>query len=198
MKKSILLYILIVLCHISSGQEPQLYESIAPVEYSPRLFLGTGTGINNMNGFLGITLEGKIIDKFTLTGGLGIGMWGTKMGIGPRYYPKYPTGVYYTLSFTTASGFKGLELPMETDRAVTDTVRFNLNRANNVNISLGYQFKVFKRGRIHVEIGYAMRIERSPYEIVTPGVVLSDMSVQLMNAMVPGGIILGLGLSVGL
>jgi hypothetical protein len=198
MKKNLLILLLLPLWLISFGQEPQLYESLAPKDETPGLYLGTSTGINNINGFLGITAEGRIVNKLTVAGGFGIGMWGYKMGIGPRFYPKYPTGVFYSLSFTTATGYNGIELPMETNRAASDTIVLNFHRANNVNLSLGYQFNIFKRGRLHFEIGYAIRLKRSPYEVVTPGVVLSEISQRAMDTMVPGGLILGLGISVGL
>ncbi len=198
MKNSILVLLFIPLWMISKSQEPQLYKSLAPQEYGPKFYLGTSTGINNMNGYLGIFAEGKVVDKLAIAGGVGIGMWGYKLGIGPRFYPNYPTGVFYSLSFTTASGFNGIELPLETTRAQNDTVKFNLNRANNIAFSLGYQFKLFKRGRLHLELGYAIRLKNQPYEVITPGVVLTDISEQVMDMMVPGGIIVGLGLSVGL
>jgi hypothetical protein len=198
MKKVLLLVITLPLWINAFNQEPQLYENIVMEEQHPKLYLGTSTGINNINGYLGITVEGNIVDKLTILGSAGLGMWGLKMGVGPRYYPNYPVGIFYTINFTTSSGFQGIELPMETNRSLTDTISLNLNRANNLNFSLGYQFKIFNRGRFHFEIGYSARLEKSPYEVVTPGVELTELSQRVMDMMVPGGIILGLGISMGL
>jgi hypothetical protein len=198
MKNCFLVLIIVSLPILIYGQEKELYVNPVEQDVPPALYVGTGTGMNNLNAFLGFFLEGNIIQNFTLAGGFGIGAWGYKAAVAARYYRKYPYKVFYGLGFSTASGISNIELEVYTEpNNETEFVEFRMKRANTLNLSLGYQFKAGKKGRIYLELGYGIRLQPDRYEILTPNVQLTETSTQVMDMMVPGGLILGVGYSFG-
>ena len=170
-----------------------------PLEFVPAGFLGLSTGINNFNGMLGVNGEIGIIKNFTIAGGIGIRGWGYKFAAAVRYYMHYPKGFYFGLGYSTATGMKGFETELETTRpGGSQMVKFNLNRANNLNLTGGFQWRLGKRFRLGLESGYSFPLQDKAWEMVSDNVVLSDSSEQMMNILTPGGIIIGFGFSVGI
>jgi len=198
MKHFILYIFLLFSVSLNYCQEPEMYTNPVEQDAAPILFLGTGTGINNFNALLGIFVEGNVVHNFTLAGGFGIGDWGYKAAVAARYYRHYPYKVFYGLGFSSASGIRNIELELYTEPSgEAELVELNLRRANALNLTLGYQFKVFKKSRIYLEFGYGIRLQRTPYEVVTPNVQLDEISIQTLDMMVPGGFIFGVGFSRG-
>lgn len=192
-----------ILVFLSLPVYSQAYEyperTTSPLEFVPNSYLGLSTGINNFNGMLGINGEIKIIRNFTIAGGAGIGGWGYKFAGALRYYIHYPKGFYFALGYSTATGLQGFEAELETTRpGGNQMVELNLNRANNLNISASYQWRLGKRFRLGLEFGYSFPLQDDAWELVTENVVLSDTSEQVMDILTPGGLIIGFGFSVGL
>jgi hypothetical protein len=169
------------------------------LEFVPGGYLGLSTGINNFNGMLGINGEIKIIRNLTIAGGAGIGGWGYKFAGAVRYYLHYPKGFCFGLGYSTATGMQGFEAELETTRpGGSQMVELNLNRANNLNLTASYQWRLGKRFRLGLDLGYAFPLQDKAWELVSDDIVLSDTSEQVMDILTPGGLILGFGFSIGL
>lgn len=197
------LHLLALLLVLSLPAFSQTYDyperKIDPTEFVPGGYLGLSTGINNFNGMLGINGELKIVKNLTAAGGAGIGGWGYKFAAAIRYYIHYPKGWCFGLGYSSATGVKGFEAELETSYPGGDQiVLLNLNRANNLNLTGGYQWRLGKRFRLGLEIGYAFPLQDQAWEVVSENVVLSDTSEQVMNILTPGGLIIGFGFSVGI
>lgn len=79
----------------------------------------------------------------------------------------------------------------------TQTVTMDWNPASTINLTLGYQFGIFEnRFRFHLEGGYAIALQQNPYK-VKYGSQLSEASIQAIDLFTPGGLIFGIGGSVG-
>jgi hypothetical protein len=202
-RKIKLVYFAALLIIFSFDGYTQAYEypeqSMEALEFIPEGFLGMSTGINNFNGLLGINGEIKIIRNLTLAGGIGIGSWGYKFAGALRYYIHYPRGFYFGLGYSTATGLKGFETELETTRpGGNQLVELNLNRANNLNLTSGIQWRLGKRFRLGLEFGYSVPLQDKAWDLVTSNVELSDNSEQVLEILTPGGLIVGFGFSVGI
>ncbi len=162
-----------------------------------KVYLGISTGINNFNGMFGANAEFNLAPKASLIAGVGIGGWGSKLSGGFRGYKHFPKGFVYSASFSTHSGIQGYEMDLETTSG-TQTVEMDLHRFNTLNFTLGGAWPLGKSNiRFHFEGGYSLPITVDAYDIVTPGVTLSEDSEAILEMMSPGGIILSLGISFG-
>jgi hypothetical protein len=188
------------------GQEDIFYSNQASIETKEntqpektyKIFLGPGIGVNNSCGMLGVLFEANPIKKLSVLAGLGIGSWGYKAALGARYYNRgFPHKLFYGLSFTTASGMDGFETELETTRSTSEKVELDLHRANNLAASVGYQWRLFKNGRLNFEAGYSFPLQGKSYTVVTPGVELTDESEAVMDFLTPGGLVLGLAFTIG-
>lgn len=169
------------------------------LEFIPGGYLGLSSGINNFNGMLGINGEIKVVKNLTIAGGAGIGGWGYKFAAAVRYYIHYPRGFYFALGYSTATGMQGFEAELETSRpGGNQMVVLNLNRANNLNITASYQWRLGKRFRLGLDFGYSFPLQSKAWELASDDIVLSDNSEQVMEILTPGGLILGFGFSIGI
>jgi hypothetical protein len=179
-----------------SNDSASIYPNSVKQNYYPT-FIGTSTGINNLNGMLGFFADINVHKNFNLTGGVGMGAWGWKTSLAGRFYRNYPRGTYYSVGLSSASGLTGIELEMETTSSSTQNVKFDLYRVMNLNLSMGYQFMISPRFRFHLDFGYAVNLTETPYKMIST-VSLTDESEAVMKMMVPGGVIFGLGFSLGI
>jgi len=167
-------------------------ESPAPEPaYVPSLYFGLGLGINDY-GF-GACLEAPIIDKLSFYGNAGLGGWGWKLGAGISFYPsKFPDKSSLSIGYSSGAGMKDFEtvLTVEPDD-VSEKVILNLNRVGTVNLIYSYNFIVGSKGKFSLSAGYAIPVTTNPYEVVTPGITLTQTSMMVMDMMQPGGVILG-------
>lgn len=167
-------------------------------ENTLKIFLGVGHGINNHCGIVGGLLEFAPLKKFSLVGGFGLGSWGIKTALGIRYYNRgFPHKLFYGLTYTSAGGMQDYEIEIETTRSKKELVQMDLNRARNLALSIGYQWRLFKNGRLNCEIGYSVPLQEKAYSVVTPGVELTEGSENIMQFKTPGGLVIGLGFSIG-
>lgn len=175
-----------------------VYSQTEVTEYVPKAFLGTSTGFNNMNGMLGITGEIQLVKNVSVFGAAGFGGWGTKATAGVKYYRNFPYGTHFGMSYSGAGGFKDFKTTLDTETpGGKKEVTMDLEKAHNINLVIGYNWRLFKRGRFHLEFGYSVPLEDKPYTI-TSGDVLSEEGEMAMNFITPGGLIMGIGFSVGL
>ncbi len=169
-------------------QEPLVYKAS----------LGIDGGLN-YEGLVALSAEVNIVKNICLNGAIGMGGWGAKYTIGGRFYSSYPKGIFYGVSYSHSTGLDSLAIKMDTDKpGGTQDVSLRLNPANNINLNLGYQWKLGNRFRFHLEMGYSIPLEKEPWDVLTQNITLSDASKISMNLMAPGGLMLGLGFSVGL
>ena len=187
---------------IAFSQEDGFYnnneQKTIETENTLKTFIGFGMGINNHCGMIGALVEFSPFKKFSFIGGAGLGGWGGKTALGMRYYNRgFPKKLFYGLAFTSAGGIQGYEMEMETTTSDSETVEINLNRANNIAITVGYQWMLFRNGRLNFEAGYSFPLQDKAYEVVTSGIELSETSEAMMQVLTPGGLIIGLAFSVG-
>jgi hypothetical protein len=199
MKKFYILSVclLVVSFNLFSVESDSTKNVSASETYAP-FYLGIGTGINNVCGMAGILAELQVYKNVSLAGGVGLGGWGYKSSIGIRIYHSYPRKLFYGIGFSSASGMKNFEYDIETTRSSKEKVTFDLNRANNLNLSLGYQWRLGRNSRLNMELGYSIALQSNAYDIKTTGVILTDNSKAVMDFIVPGGLMFGLGLTFGL
>lgn len=156
------------------------------------LYLGLGLGINDYG--IGIGLEVPLADKLSIGGNMGLGGWGLKIGGGINLYPKgVPYGSEFTLGYSHASGLQGFK--QELGVGPNDNkqiVELDLNTAKTINIFYTYNLRVGNTCKAAFSAGYAIQVMSIPYEVKTPGVFLSDTSLEVMNIMEPGGLIIGI------
>ncbi|MBN2613746.1 MAG: hypothetical protein JXB00_19470 [Bacteroidales bacterium] len=167
-----------------------------PVPYD--IYMGLSTGINYA-GLFGFTGEFNIYKNLTFSGAVGIGTWGYKFLGDLRLYKHYPQGIYYTAGIGYASGIPEIELEMETYAGDMHDYLLALNPVMNVDLGIGYAWKLGKRLRISLEIGYAIDVtDGDGFEVKGTYPELSDLSKETMKLMKPGGFRFGLGFNVGL
>ncbi len=164
----------------------------------PKLFGGTGSGMNGTNGLIGGFAEFNATGNFTLLGGLGIGFWGYKITGGLRYYESYPLGIFYGISISSLTGADSSKFFLDVEGFDDpQDITIDLQPVYCVNLTMGYQFRLFRSGRIHIELGYAIPTQRHPYEIITSNTILTESGEQMFDLYMPGGVIIGAGCSFG-
>jgi len=210
MKKLIYSILLLSIPALSFAQDTGIYdqpdkdqndETEKKEMYIAKTYLGPSIGINNISGMIGFLAEVNIVKNVTLTGGLGMGAWGYKASLGGRYYRNYPKGIFYGLGISTATGGKEVEvdLNVEPDNR-KETVKMDLDQVFNVNLSLGYQFRLGKRARFNFEVGYSVPLQDEPYKVSNSNsnFVLSSDGKKAMDFSTPGGLILGIAFTFGI
>ncbi|MBI9066980.1 MAG: hypothetical protein JEZ09_06785 [Salinivirgaceae bacterium] len=173
-------------------------------ETKPKAFLGINSGINHIGGMFGIHGEVNVVNNFSVIGSAGLGGWGTKASIGIKYNRNYPYGTHFILTYSSASGIKDFKLDVETEandetmnQGGTQEVTFDLKTARNINLIVGYSWKLFQRSRFNLDFGYSVPMQDKAYAVISDHVLTKD-SDTMMGIMTPGGLILGLGFSFSL
>jgi hypothetical protein len=197
MKKTLTLWALIALTISSAfAQKKTTVSTISSNkgEENPRMYLGLSGGFNNVSGLFGITLEAPFSENVSGKIGLGVGGWGTKVGVSGKYYKQYATSWSWGLGYSTASGIKDFPAPLS--RAATpntsETVRMKLDRSHNIDLVAGKSWG--KKVRFGLELGYSIPVAGGTFMPFDKSIVLSEVSTKTMDLLSPGGLILGLGL----
>jgi len=169
------------------------------IERTYPISLGIESGIN-YTGFFALSAEGNIAKNLCINGDFGLGGWGFKLGISARYYKSYPKGLYYSLGFFHSTGIDSIEISLATTNSPNNAeeIALRFEPVNNLNLGLGYQWQLGNRFRLHIELGYSIILKPEPWEVLTPNKTLTQTSKQVMNFSAPGGLMFGLGFSVGL
>lgn len=174
----------------------------------PKFYWGFGTGINSPTGLLGPNFEFKVVDKFTLNLGLGLlSTWGTKLTLGTKYYLSYPLKSAFGLSFQYGTGIssykQSVDVTYPNGTKSKETVEFELKPAYSVNLSWFRYWKLGRKSRAHLELGYAIPIGGKSIKNVavksnTSGFEIDNSARQFIAILQPGGIVVGVGLTFGL
>jgi hypothetical protein len=198
MKKTLTLWALIALTFSSAfAQKKTTVSTISSNkgEENPRMYLGLSGGVNNISGFAGVTFEAPFSENFSGKIGLGVGGWGTKVGVAGKYYKQYASSWSFGAGYSTASGIKDFPAPLS--RAATpntsETVRMKLDRSHNIDLVAGKSWG--KKVKFGLELGYSIPVAGGTYSQYDKTIVLSDVSKKTMDLLSPSGLILGLGLT---
>lgn len=198
MKKTLtLLAVILVTMTTSSAQRNAVKSSASDnsSEEKKHLYLGLSSGINNIASFLGVTLEVPFSENFSGKLGVGLGGWGSVIGIAGKYYKMYPTSWSFGVGYSTASGYKDLPLSLTTRLTpnTTEQIRMNANRAHNIDLVAGKSWG--NRVKFNLELGYSIQVSGGSYTTVDKTVFLSENSTKAMDLLSPHGLIIGLGLT---
>jgi hypothetical protein len=192
-----------VLCIQLSSQE--VNQGIQPnleVKH-PSAYIVLGSGINNTTGLLGLGIDVKIVEQVSGMFMLGLGSWGTKLSAGAKFFRKYPVGVAYQASFSHSRGVSDIEMDVQVidknGSEVNQKVDMDLNPVNNLNLGVGYYWKLGRNSRFNLDLGYSLPLTAlsDSYKIKTKDVQLTSMQKSFFGIMQPGGLLLGIGFSFG-
>ena len=163
------------------------------------LFLGFGSSINDC-GILSAGIELPVLKMFSFYGTAGLGSWGWKIGGGITYYPQHkPFKSGYSLAYYSASGLDNFETKLTVEpNGNEQTVKLNLLRAGTVNLVYSYNLKVGQSSKFVFYGGYAIPVTENAYTIIDPTVTLTETSIQFLNVMQPGGVIIGVKYMIGI
>ncbi len=180
-----------------------LHTANAQKEITPRpmnsdkgSYLGVGAGINDATGILGIRFDAKISPKILLGVGAGIGGWGAKISFNAAY--QTPSNWNPFVSLTRSTGIDSLPTMLEARRdggpTFTQKITLQYNPVNTLNLGVQKQWFSRRGNRFFLNLGYAFALntDRS-YLVKTPNTELSDVAIQTMKIIAPGGLIIGLG-----
>ena len=163
----------------------------------PDLSIGIGTGINNYTGLIGFSVKLKIVDKFSLFGGAGIGGWGFKSSIGLKYSLRSDGGLSYGVSYSHCSGIADLKTNEENSNGFKQDLTINCLPVSNIDIIIDYSWKLGKRNSFYFNFGYSIPTQGDRWE-VKEGIKLSDSAIEVYRMLQPGGIIVGCGFTFGI
>jgi hypothetical protein len=177
--------------HTYSARQPK------PVDVR-HVYIGMGNGAGYI-GLMGLTAEFSLYKNLSLVGSAGYSTWGFLLRPGLRYYQKFPTGIYYNACFNRSTGRKEVKLLLETASGTEDTILVRLKPVNDIDLGVGYMWRLWKKGRLNVEIGYSFDVSFGEfYKLKALQPELSENGKESMDNSKPGGFYVGLGLSIGL
>lgn len=164
-----------------------------------KTYIGTSSGINNINGLLGIHIERLTVDKLSLIGAIGLGTWGYKLSGGMRLYQHFPKQFFLGAALSYHSGVREIEFSTQSNPDTTEVHPFTFHPSINLPISLGYQGAISNdKIRFHIEVGYSIKLHCSGWESLDGDVTIDETSKDILYILQPGGIIFGAGMSFGL
>ena len=201
MHKKILLFLLVLSTSlVTTAQEASSGNSKTSIgePRCPVVFIGTGTGLENPFGLLGINIDVPVIPYFSVNAGVGISSWGTKMHGEVRYYLKpCNKGWAFSAGITHNTGLDNFTISMPTVAGTAD-VTMDLLAATNVYIGIYHFWRLGKRGnRFNITTGYSIPLSSNNY-IQTAGPAIDEDGRSVMKIVAPGGLMLGVGFSFGI
>jgi len=204
--KNILFCLFFLVYSISVSAQRKVKEVTASNDYIPSdAYISVGTGINYNTGIIGVQFEKKLSENVSGYIGAGFGTWGNKITIGGRYYYGAASNSALSFSYSYVTGSKGLNGNLivvdstHQSQGKTVTVNYDLLAVNTINLSWLKYWKMGKKSRFNIELGYSILLNTSGdnYTIKDP-VVLTDASIKALQILQPGGLIVGIGFSFGL
>ena len=165
----------------------------------PGLYLTISTGLNNNTGLIGGSLDLAVAKYVSIDAGVGIGSWGEKFALGAKYYLEpCHRGWAFGGGISYETGLNNYQNNMETIDGYTEPVVLNLLPQTNLFFAAYRYWNIGKRhSRCYIELGYSKSLTTNKWEQVG-GTELSSNSVNVMNILSPGGIIVAAGFSFGL
>lgn len=165
-----------------------------------RNFYGLSGGINNPWGIVGISITRGIDYKNAISGGLGLGIWGIKTNLLYRRVVKgcSQQGIELYGGFSRSSGIQGsIELEATDENNMVRTYTVDLNEAYTVDFGVVFNLRLGRTGRAEFFVGGEASLSDAPYTNTTKNRNLSREAKAILNIMKPGGLTLGLTLSIG-
>lgn len=165
-----------------------------------RYYITLGSGLNSNFGIIGVGADIGITEKIQLAGGVGIGTWGIKSGAEVRYFYSgcQQKGSALSLGIQHASGLPEFESDLEVASGQTKTVKMKLKPQNNVQVSWYHAFRTSERTRFFIQAGYSFALTSgSAYEVLS-NERLSDTSETAVELLIPGGVLIAMGLGISL
>ena len=161
---------------------------------NPRVFIGFSTGIDNMIGLLGPQIDFFVVEKLSLGAGVSISSWGYKYAFNAQFFPKQFYKYYFKAGYSRNSGLDGFETELELENGQTEKVKMDLKPVSNVLLTAGHGWKLGKRNRIYLELGYAIPINADKYYVLyDPAIDLSKNSESVLKILRPGGLVIAAG-----
>jgi len=180
----------------------------------PKFYFGLGTGLHNKMGLLGISAGYKVAPNIIAELNLGIGIYGSKVGITTIFNAINKNAWCPTLGFSRASGAPSIETEVEVEykgQTTKITTDYYLDPMFTLIPGVQRQF-VSKRGnRFVLEFGFSLALSKQNYgfnksEIWLPltnnMVSTSELSFStdqktVFKAIDPAGLMLGLSYNFG-
>lgn len=191
---------LLSLAGFSQGKIQQLKSDTKP-KSCPGVYLGINGGINNHNGLIGISVEKTLGPRFSIGTGIGSSSWGYKVFAEGRFYfgdnchRKTALGIGATRNLST----NNFEINMQTNYGAQDVV-LDLHPATNAFVSLYHFWTIGRRqNKFYTQVGYSIKIEPGTYTLDSkttstfPAIALTAESDNVLHAIMPGGVVLGVG-----
>lgn len=191
MKKVKMLFIILALSTLVVKAQTE------EIGYTPKAYIGFGSGINAFTGLLGIAGNIRLVEKTFLEAGVGIGGWGYKYSFGIRHDFRYHNTFGLGINYTGATGLENMEMEMEVNNGGTESVTLNCLHTGTIDIKGRFSLSSGRKNKFYIDLGYAIPLMSKAWE-VTDGSILSDVSVQALNITQPGGVIIGLGYLFGM
>lgn len=184
-------------CTSVFAQDESVLEDIDSFSKSGITF---STGINNVVGMLGVGAYFTIQDDLIFEAGAGLGSWGLVGALQLQYYLPASDNLYVRGAFKRSGGGRGLEIEMELSNLSREIVELNLYPVANAQITFGKSWSIQNSHRFFIEGGYSYFFgnHESKYRVVDSSQTLSNTSKDVLAVMIPGGLIFGLGFSIGL
>jgi hypothetical protein len=204
MKQFLLSLILTYAFFSANAQDTSRFSAPPPKTPLPTDYIGVGTGINSNVGIVGITYEHIFKEHIGTYVNLGIGGWGAKMGIGGRLYFRDALSGAVGINYSYVGGAKGVKSSLdvvENGKTVNKEIEFDAHPVNTLNISYLKFWRMGKRSRFNLELGYSVALNgksEANYTLKTPGVILTETSTKALNFTQPGGLIIAVGFTFGL
>jgi hypothetical protein len=166
------------------------------VKQSHQFLLGAASGLESMTGMFGIVADYQVWSQLYLHGGIGIGGWGYKYGVGARYDLKTTNSLGVGLNIARGSGISSFDLET-TINGSTSKSKVEL-KPSSVLLPVLYYKILFGNGhRVYFEGGYALPLTVKPYKTLDGSTLTNDQRM-VLDVLQPGGLSLGLGIQFAL
>ena len=182
------------------AQDENMSYYIAEKPVKPKVLLGVGSGVYYYSGILGTGIEVPVMNKFSFFGMAGLGGWGYKCGFGVNYFFKEaPFKSSISVGYAYATGGSDLELEMSVeDYPDSQKIKMDLHGAGTFNLAYAYHFKVGKKSKISLNVGYAIPLVEKPYRVHDSQYQLDEVGETTLRIMQPGGLMLGCNFMIGI
>ncbi|MFW5851432.1 MAG: hypothetical protein ACOCWB_04340 [Bacteroidota bacterium] len=196
-KISIVATLMFFIMHTVSAQETNNEESTHSLPFS-KTGVSISTGINNSVGMFGIGLYHTISENTIIEFGTGFGTWGAIGSVQAQYYLPRATNLYIRGTFKRSGGGREVPVELELSDMSTQEVRLNFYPVSNGQITFGKSWIIANKHRFYFEGGYSyfFGTAEDKYRVVD-NVEISDNSENVLSMIIPGGLILAIGFTIG-
>lgn len=163
------------------------------------VYIDLSTGINNNGGLLGGGVDVHVADDISLIGGVGLmTTWGYKAYTGVKCYLKpCHMGWAFGGGLTYNTGIPAYTQPMDTQNGTKEDVTLDLLPQANVYAAAYKHWRLGRNNnRIYLQLGVTRSLMNTKFR-QTAGPAITATEANIMKALSPGGIIIGLGFSFG-